>query len=136
MHQKSESSKTIYRLGTAERRFAELIWREEPISSGKLAELTEAELGWKKSTTYTVLHRLIGKKLFQNKNSVVSSLVSKEHYQQVESRAYVEDAFQGSLPAFFNAFAMAGSISEQETEDLMEMIQEYRKIMKKRGKDG
>ena len=128
-----EKRETVYRLGAAERRFAEIIWREEPVSSGKLVELADQELNWRKSTTYTVLHRLCEKGLFENVKSTVTALVSREHYNQVESRDYVRESFGGSLPAFFTAFTSSGSISEEEAEELLEMIRVYRKKSKEGG---
>ena len=93
-----------YKLAQSESRFADLIWQYEPISSGELVKLCENELAWKKSTTYTVLKKLCEKGIFQNENSLVSSLIKKEEFYARQSRRYVEDTFGGSLPKFLTAF--------------------------------
>ena len=89
-----------YKLGVVETRFAELIWQHEPLTSGELVKLCEQELQWKKSTTYTVLKKLCEHGIFQNENGTVTSLLSQEGYNAVQSEKFVEDTFDGSLPAF------------------------------------
>ena len=93
-----------YKLGVVETRFAELIWQHEPLTSGELVKLCEQELQWKKSTTYTVLKKLCEHGIFQNENGTVTSLLSQEGYNAVQSEKFVEDTFDGSLPAFLAAF--------------------------------
>lgn len=88
----------VYKLGAVEARFAELIWENEPLPSNRLTKLAEQELGWKKSTTYTILKRLCERGLFQNEGGQVSSLVSREEFQAAQSEQFVEEAF-GRLPA-------------------------------------
>lgn len=118
---------TEYRLGPIEARFADLIWSSEPIPSGMLVKLCEEKLGWKKSTTYTMLKRLCQRGLFQNENGVVSSLVSKQEFQSLQSQEFVEEAFQGSLPRFLAAFTRKKKLSEAEIAQLQELIDKSRR---------
>lgn len=113
-----------YRLGEAESRFAELIWGNEPLSSGELVKLCEKELNWKKSTTHTVLRRICEKGLFQNKNGQVTSRISKEEFFAGQSEKFVEETFHGSLPKFLAAFASRKKISEKEIEEIKKIIEE------------
>ena len=113
-----------YKLGEIEMRFAELIWEHEPIASGELAALSLKELSWKKSTTYTVLKRLCDKGIFINRKGVVSSLVSRQLFQAKQSEEFVEDAFDGSLPAFVAAFVSQKKLSRVEIEELKRIIEE------------
>lgn len=115
-----------YRLGEVEMRFANLIWENEPLSSGELAKLCERELNWKKSTTYTILHRVCERELFQNKKSVVTSLVSREEFYAMQSKQFVEDSFSGSLPKFLAAFTSGSKLSKEEIEQLREIIEKSR----------
>ncbi len=114
------------KLGEVESRFADIIWSNEPISSGKLAALAEQELGWKESTTYTILKRLCNRGLFQNVKRTVTSLVSKEEFYAMQSEKFVEDTFNGSLPAFLAAFGRRKKFSEDEIEAMKEMIDSMR----------
>ena len=113
------------RLGVVETRFAELIWENEPVSSGDLVKLCARKLEWKKSTTYTVLKKLCEKGLFQNVNGVVTSLLSHKEFQSRQSKRFVEDTFSGSLPAFIAAFAENDGLSDNDISEIRQMIEEY-----------
>ena len=115
-----------YRLGEIESRFADLIWENEPVSSGQLVKLSEQELSWKKSTTYTVLRRLCDRGLFQNAEGLVTSLMSREEYYAMQSEQFVEETFQGSLPGFLAAFTRRKKLSEQELNALQQLIDRHR----------
>ena len=114
------------RAGTAEARFAELIWESEPLSSGELAKKCETVFGWKKTTTYTVLKRLCDRGLFQNEGGQVTSLVSRSEYAARQGQQVVEEQFGGSLPAFVAAFSSRKRLSKQEIEELEALIREMR----------
>ena len=114
-------------LGEIEAKFAAIIWDNEPVASGELVRLAEAALGWKKSTTYTVLKKLSDKGYFRNEDGVVTSLISEEEMRAQESRRFVEDSFGGSLPAFLTAFSSERKLSEEEVADIRRMIDAYGK---------
>ncbi len=114
-------------LGEMQSRFADLIWENAPINSGKLAKLAEEELHWKKPTTYTVLRILCQKGLFRNEDSVVSPVMAREDYYLAVSRETIREGFGGSLPSFIAAFASADKLSEAEIAELEETIRRFRK---------
>jgi len=115
-----------YRLSDSEEKFAELIWKNEPIGSGDLVKLCEKEMNWKKSTTYTVLKKLCEKGIFRNENAVVSSLITEDEYYSRQSICFVEDTFGGSLPRFLAAFIGHKRLSKQEAEELKKLIDEHK----------
>ena len=114
------------KLGEIESRFAEIIWQNEPLTSRRLAELAEEELSWKKSTTYTILKRLCERGIFQNQGGMVSSLISKDEFFALQSEKFVEDTFDGSLPAFLAAFGSRKKLSAKEVEELKKLIEGMR----------
>lgn len=114
------------KLGAIEARFADLIWHNEPISSGVLVKLCQQELTWKKPTTYTVLRRLCERGLFQNENSVVTSCISRQEFYARQSEKFVEETFDGSLPAFLAAFGSRKKLSEGEIDELQHLIDRMR----------
>lgn len=116
----------VYKLGAVEARFAELIWENEPLPSNRLAKLAEQELGWKKSTTYTILKRLCERGLFKNEGGQVSSLVSREEFQAAQSEQFVEEAFGGSLPAFVAAFGSRRRLTDSELDELERLVESMR----------
>lgn len=118
------------RLGAVEARFAELIWQNAPLSSGELVKLCAQELEWKKSTTYTVLKKLCDRGIFQNQGGTVTALISRRDFYARQSQRFVEETFDGSLPAFIAAFASGGTLSNQDLEDIRRMLDEFDKEVK------
>lgn len=114
------------KMGTSEARFADIIWENEPISSGELAKLGNKEFEWKKTTSFTVLKRLCERGIFQNQNGMVTSLISRDEFYARHSEQYVEETFGGSLPAFLTAFGTRKKLSEKEVEELQKIIDSMR----------
>ena len=111
----------------SEYRFCLILWEMEPIKSSELVNLCREQLGWKPTTTYTVIKRLSERGVLKNENTVVSSLVSKDEVQAAEINEMVEKTFEGSLPAFIAAFTKHRKMSAQELDAVQEMIDRYRK---------
>ena len=114
------------RLAEGEYRFARIVWENEPLPSGKLVELSQKELGWKKSTTYTVLKKLVERGILRNENAVVTAAVPQEDILRKESRAVVDRAFEGSLPSFLAHFMGGKTISNAEADELKALIDRFR----------
>ena len=115
-----------YRLTETETKFAEIIWENAPLKSSDLVKLCEERLKWKKSTTYTMLKRLEGKEIFRNENGVVSAQTRKEDFYAEQSKQFVEETFEGSLPRFVAAFTRKKKLSGYEIEELQRLIDEYK----------
>lgn len=111
----------------SEYRFCLILWEYEPVKSSKLVELCKEQLGWKPTTTYTVIKRLSERGVLKNENTVVTSLVSKDQVQAAELNEMVEKTFEGSLPAFIAAFTKHQKISDAEIDAVQQMIDRYRK---------
>lgn len=110
-----------------EYKFCLILWDHEPIRSGDLAKLCEEQLGWKPTTTYTVIKRLSERGVLKNENMTVTSLISKDEVQAAEIDGFVEEKFDGSLPAFFAAFTKRQKISEKDLDEIQAMIDKARK---------
>ena len=111
----------------SEYRFCLILWDNEPIKSSELVGLCREKLGWKPTTTYTVIKRLSERGILKNENTAVSSLVSKDEVQAAEINEMVEKTFEGSIPAFIAAFTKHQKISEKELDAVQQMIDRYRK---------
>lgn len=114
-----------YKLGAVEAQFAEIIWTNEPLTSGMLVQLCAEQLGWKKSTTYTVLKKLCQHGIFRNDSGTVTSVISRADYDAAQSAQFVEENFSGSLPAFLAAFTKKKTLSQQEIDEIRAMIDQY-----------
>ena len=110
----------------SEYRFCLILWEQEPVKSGRLVELCKERLGWKPTTTYTVIKKLSERGVLKNENTVVTSLVSKDEVQASELNEMVEKTFEGSLPAFIAAFTKHQKLSDKEIDAVQAMIDRYR----------
>jgi len=115
-----------YRLTDMETKFADIIWANAPLKSSDLVKQCEEKLSWKKSTTYTMLKRLEGKEIFKNENGVVSPIIVKEDFYAEQSKQFVAETFEGSLPRFVAAFTRRSKLSRKEIEELQRLIDEHR----------
>ncbi len=111
----------------SEYRFCLILWEHEPIRSGELVTLCKEQLGWKSTTTYTVIKRLSERGVLKNENSIVTSLVTKDQVQASEIDELVEKRFEGSLPAFVAAFTKHQTMTTEEIDEVQRMIDRFRK---------
>ena len=111
----------------SEYKFCQILWVNEPVKSRELVRLCQEQLGWKATTTYTVIKRLSQRGVLKNEDSIVTSLVSKEDVQAAELEELVDKTFDGSLPAFVAAFTRHQKITEKEIDEVQAMIDRYRK---------
>ena len=117
---------SYHRLCESDYRFLSLIWDNEPVNSTELVRICARELGWKKSTVYTMVKKLSDKSLVVNENATVRSLVPRKEIQTQESRSFVDQTFSGSLPGFLVSFYGGRGISREEAEELQKLIEDMR----------
>lgn len=111
-------------MGIIEGKLAKIIWDNAPINSGELVKLAEKELGWKKSTTYSVLKKFCERGLFRNEKATVTVLISEEEYRNRVSREFIDESFGGSLPAFLAAFSGGKKLKKKEVEEIKKLLGE------------
>ena len=121
------SSMDTPKIHESEYRFCLILWEHEPVKSKDLVKLCQEQLGWKSTTTYTVIKRLSERGVLRNDNTVVTSLVSRDAVQAADIDEFVEKRFGGSLPAFIAAFTKHQKLSQQEVDAVQEMIDRYRR---------
>ena len=114
-------------LTLADHRLLDLVWDRQPIPSPQLCKVAERELGWKRTTTYTVIKRLCDKGCLKNEAAVVTALVERDAVRQADGEAVLNRSFGGSLPSFLAAFLRAGQVSDSDAEEIERMLEEYRK---------
>ena len=116
----------IPKIPESEYRFCLILWEQEPVTATEMVKLCQEQLGWKRTTTYTVIKRLSERGILKMENGIVSSLVSKEEAEASEIEDLVEKKFGGSLPAFVAAFTKHQNVSEKELDELQRMIDRIR----------
>ncbi len=113
------------KLGVVEARFADIIWENEPLTTAELIKLCQNKLNWKRTTTYTVLKRLSERGIFQNDDGAVTSLISKDDFYSMQSEQFIDETFNGSLPAFFAAFTSKKKLSKKDISEIKKLIDSY-----------
>jgi predicted transcriptional regulator len=111
----------------SEYKFCLILWEHEPIKSSELVNICKEQLGWKPTTTYTVIKRLSERGVLKNENTIVTSIVSKDEIQAAEIDEMVEKTFEGSLPAFVAAFTKHQKLSVKEIDEIQQMIDRFKK---------
>ena len=111
----------------SEYRFCLILWENEPVSASALAKLCQDQLGWKRTTTYTVIKRLGERGVLKNEEGTVTALISKDQAQASEIDELVEKKFEGSLPTFIAAFTKRQDLSNTYLDELQRMIDRIRK---------
>lgn len=113
------------KLGMVEARFSDIIWENAPLTTKELTRLCEKELNWKRTTTYTVLKKLCDRGIFCTKDGVVTVVLSKSEFYAIQSERFVQENFQGSLPAFIAAFTTRKAPTPEELAQIRKMIEMY-----------
>lgn len=116
------------KMGVVESKFADIIWTNEPLHSRELVKRCEAQLHWKKPTTYTVLRKLCERGIFQNVNGIVSSKISRKDFYAMQSEKFVMETFDGSLPAFLAAFTTRKALSAEEIAQIRSLIDTFEEV--------
>ena len=114
-------------LTLADHRLLDLVWEHQPIPSPQLCKVAEQALGWKRTTTYTVLKRLCDKGVLQNEATIVTALVDREEIQRADGQEVLQRSFGGSLPGFLAAFLRSGSVSDEDAAEIEKMLEVYRR---------
>ena len=113
-------------MGVIETSFAEIIWANAPLTTNQLIKLCAEKLEWKRTTTYTVLKKLCEKGIFKTENSLVTTVISRQEFEGMQSEQFVEETFKGSLPAFLTAFNSRKKLSNQEIDEIQKLIDQMR----------
>ena len=118
------------KLGMVEARFADIVWENAPMTTKELVALCEKELNWKRTTTYTVLSKLCQRGIFAMADRQVTVLIPKEKFRAIQTEVFVQENFQGSLPAFIAAFTAQKSLSREEYDQLKALLDTYKEETK------
>lgn len=110
------------KLGLVESRFADIVWANAPLTTKELVAICKQELDWARTTTYTVLRKLCDRGIFEMTDSTVTVLIPKDEFHAIRSEQFVNENFQGSLPAFIAAFTTRQNLSQEELRQLRELI--------------
>lgn len=89
------------RLYEKEFQFCLILWEHEPVSLRELTYLCKDNLGWERSTTYTMIQRLMNKGIIQRDGRIVTAVLSKEQIQDNRTEDLIQRTFDGRLSDLF-----------------------------------
>ena len=115
-----------FKLFDGEYRFISVIWDSEPVNSTELVRLCADKMGWKKSTTYTMLRKLVDRGLLKNEKAMVTSIIKREQVQRYEAETLLNKMHDGSVPSFVASFLQGRTLTEIEANEIQRLIQEAR----------
>ena len=112
------------KLFEGELKLMELLCENEGATAKELSVLAAETIGWNKNTTYTVIKKLVAKDAIRRDEPgfVCRSLIGREDVGRDEAKSVLQAFFGGSVKAMFSSFMAEGTLSEEEAEELRDMI--------------
>lgn len=112
------------KLFDSELKVMEELWKEGALSAGQLAKILNAETGWNRNTTYTVIKKLVDKGAIERSdpNFMCKATVTREQAQEQETKELINKMFDGSAEMFFSAFINQKNLSESEINRLKQIV--------------
>ena len=111
------------KLFDGEYKLMEILWQTGAVHSARLVELCAQRLGWNKSTTYTVLRRLVHKGAAENREATVTPRYTREEVLRDQGSELLTQA--GGMLSLFNAFFSGRRLTAKEAEELKELIDRH-----------
>lgn len=106
----------------AELRMMEILWDIEPVSTGDLSKVCREKLDWNKSTTYTVIRRLVDRGVLNKEKTILTHKLSKKDVQKMESAEHISKMYGGSLSDFFETYLSEIVLTEEDIKILQKII--------------
>ena len=113
------------KLFDSELKLMDMLWENESISAKELSLLAADRIGWNKNTTYTIIKKLVQKKMICRKEPgfICTSLIKKDDVQRIETKGLIEKLYNGSKKALFSALIEDETLSEAELDELRKMLE-------------
>lgn len=110
------------RLCESDYRLLSAVWDYEPINSMELSRICEDRIGWKKSTTFTILRKLCDKGYIKNEHAIVTSVIPKDEIRAREGELFVKYTFSGSLYDFLALYFKTNKLTAEKAEEIKKLI--------------
>ena len=96
-----------------------------PLLLAAYVAICAKELNWARTTTYTVLKKLCQREIFDMQNSIITVLITRDEFHALQSEKFVNEIFEGSLPAFLAAFTSRKKLSQAEVDEIKQMVDSF-----------
>ena len=114
------------KLFDSELKVMETLWQEGDITAKQLAKLLQEQVGWSKTTTYTVIKKCIDKGAIQRTepNFVCHPLVSRQQVQEAETTALINKFYNGTADQLVASILGRKNLTQDEIDNLKRLIRE------------
>lgn len=106
--------------------FMRVVWENEPLSSRALADKAEAVLGWKRTTSYTVLKKLCDGGYLKNEDAVVTARVKWEDALRLDYARRVSPMYDGDISLLLDVALTGVSLCDKDARALKRVIDRHR----------
>lgn len=115
-------------LTSAEWQVMECLWERSPQTGREVTEQMETRMGWSRSTTLTLLRRMVAKGDVvcdsEAAKNTFSPAVRREDAALQETETFLERVYQGSLSMMVSAMTRRQAVSQEEIDELYELLRE------------
>ena len=108
----------------SELKVMETLWKNGDMTAVQLIQAMKEQVGWSRTTTYTVIGKLIDKGAVERygENFSCRATITKEQVQQYEATELLDKLFSGSAELFMSALFNGKKISPEEAERMKQLV--------------
>lgn len=112
------------KLYDSELKIMEILWQQGETSAKEIATKLYQQIGWSKTTTYTVIKKCITKGVIERKepNFICHALISKEEAQQYETQELINKLYDGRSDKLIASLIGGKTMDKTEILHLKELI--------------
>ncbi len=110
----------------SELKILEILWTAGELPARSIAALAAEQVGWSKTTTYTVLKKCVEKGLLarQDPGFLCRPLVSRQDVQHQETRDLIDRMYGGSADRLVASLLEGRALSSQEIQRLRQLVED------------
>lgn len=114
------------KLFDSELKIMDVLWREGDTTAKRIAEILNAEIGWNRNTTYTLIKRCMEKGAIERSepNFMCHALIPKEEVQEAETNELINKVYDGSADKLFAALLGRKKLSAEQIKKLRDIVGE------------
>jgi len=108
----------------SELKVMEILWKEGDLTASQIVKAMKEQVGWSRSTTYTVIGKLIDKGAIERytENFLCRAIITKEQVQKYEAKELLDKLFNGSAELFMSALFSGKKISQDEAVRMKRLV--------------
>lgn len=118
------------KLSNSEWKLMTLLWERAPRTITGLTEALRGDTGWSKHTVITLLSRMEGKGAVhytaEGRAKQYYPSLDRDKLEVQETESFLDRVYRGSLGLMVNTLISQDALSDQELQELYDILQEHR----------